>query len=83
MADEEGKDKNSETARPKTWELGGNKAETGRKSSHRNWCLVLVENDENQQRRGESRGDSRSFELKHLSTGLGKMESSLAFFDGD
>ena len=35
VAYEEGKDKNSETARPKTWELERNKVETSRTSSHR------------------------------------------------
>lgn len=83
MAYEEGKDKNSETARPKTWELGRNKAETGRTSSHREWFLVLAEKDGSRQKRKDGRGGSGSFRCEHRSACLRQMESSLAFLDGD
>lgn len=59
----EGKD-NIETARPETWELGRNKAETSRTSSHREWYLILVEKYESQQKRGEGRGDGGGFESR-------------------
>ena len=56
----EGKD-NRETAHPETWELGGNKAETSRTSSHREWFLVPVEKYESPQKKGDGRGDSGGF----------------------